>query len=134
MRIAVPLLLTVLLALGGCASSGLHVQTIDLMDAGPTKTVAVSTGHSVDIALAENPSTGWTWKLQSPLDGILRSSGDRFVRDAAEDGMVGVGGKRVFTYTAMKPGQVSLEFALVGPGQPLKPSDQRMMATIDVTE
>ena len=133
MRLVFSLLTLAILALGGCASNG-AVRMVDLMDSGRPSKVTVATGDSIELALVENPSTGWTWKSQSTLDGILRSDGDRFVRDAANDGMVGVGGKRVFDYTALKVGQVSLEFALVGPGQPVKASDHRMKAIIDVAD
>ena len=133
MRVVRPWLLFMLLVLGGCAS-GNRTELVDLMDPGRASAITVSNGGSVELELVEKPSTGWTWKQQSSLDGILRADGDRFIRDAARDGMVGVGGKRIFTYTALKTGQVSMEFALVGPGQPVKPADHRMHVTIDVTD
>ena len=100
-----------------------------------TQSIQAAVGDEVNMQLAENPSTGWTWRLQSPLKGILKVAGDRFVRSTPADaGLVGTGGTRIFTCTAIDSGTIELEYALAGPGREVEASDHRMTFTVHVTK
>ena len=68
-QMAMPALLAIVL--GGC-SSGPLILTQSMHDS----IVDVQSGRVVDVELAENPSTGWTWQLQAPTNGILEPKGD----------------------------------------------------------
>ena len=112
----------------GCAVSPAVVTA----SAGTTS-IQAAVGDEVNVQLAENPSTGWTWRLQSPLKGILQAAGDHFVRSTPTGaGLVGTGGTRIFTYTAIDAGTIELEYALAGPGREVEPADHRMTFTVHV--
>jgi predicted secreted protein len=99
-----------------------------------TTAVQAAVGDEVNVQLAENPSTGWTWRLQSPLNGILHSEDDRFIRSTSPGtGLIGAGGTRIFSFAAIAEGTVELEYALAGPGRDVQPSDHRMTFTVRVT-
>jgi predicted secreted protein len=99
-----------------------------------TPSVQAAVGDEVNIQLSENPSTGWTWRLQSPLNGILQAGGDRFVRSSSAGAdLVGTGGTRVLTYTAVGAGTIELAYALAGPGRDVEAADHRMTFTVHVT-
>ena len=70
----------------------------------PAVTIRVKAGEEFAIVLDSNPSTGYAWRLASPVDEKIV----RFVRSryAAGDsgGRVGAGGKEYWTFTAASAG------------------------------
>ncbi len=61
------------------------------------KTIAVREGGSFSISLRENPSTGYVWSVV-PGSRALGMPSSKFVSDAHQPGMTGVGGVRSFTW------------------------------------
>ena len=117
----------VFLLLQGC-TSGPMVLTQAMHDT----TVNVHLGRIVDVELAENPSTGWTWRLQTSTNGVLEPVGEHFTPGPGAGRRVGVGGIRVFHYRAAAVGEVRLVYALVPPGSSGKASDETFTISIDV--
>ena len=113
--------------LQGCTSSPL-VLTQAMHDS----TVEVRLGRFVDVELAENPSTGWTWRLQTSTKGVLKPAGEHFTPGPGASRRVGVGGIRVFHYRAAAVGEVRLVYALVPPGSGGKASDETFTISIHV--
>ena len=126
-QVMVPALLVFILQ--GC-NTGPMVLTQAMHDS----IIDVESGRVVDVELAENPSTGWTWKLQAPLNGILEPNGVSFTPGQGAGGRVGVGGLRVFHYRAASVGEASLVYALVPPGAGGKASDQTFTVTVRVSK
>ena len=115
------------LLLQGC-TSGPMVLTQAMHDT----TVDVQLGRIVDVELAENPSTGWTWRLQTSTKGVLEPAGEHFTPGPDAGRRVGVGGIRVFHYRAAAVGEVRLVYALVPPGSGGKASDETFTISIHV--
>lgn len=122
------------ICLGMLLSHGCRAVPPAVITAGAGMTsIQAAVGDEVNVQLEENPSTGWTWRLQSPLNGILHLEDDRFVRSTSQGtGLIGSGGTRIFAFAAIAEGTVELEYALAGPGRDVQPSDHRMTFTIRV--
>jgi inhibitor of cysteine peptidase len=70
------------------------------------KTLEVSSGDILSIQLAENPTTGYRWTLQTPDEQILELQSLEF--SPANSG-IGAGGQRTFTLQAKSPGTAHLQ-------------------------
>lgn len=93
-------LLLVSVALG-CASG----QPEEYTDAG--QKIEIGVGDQFIVALESNPTTGYQW--EADFDGsFLKLVQDEFEPDEVEEGMVGVGGKRRFTFEGLKTGETEL--------------------------
>ncbi len=81
--------------------------------------IATSVGAEFTIELEANPTTGYQWQLLKPLDGkFLEAAGNRYAANAQPAGrepMVGVGGKEVWTFKALRAGETSIEMKYVRP-------------------
>ena len=126
-RVIQLVLLALVACVAGCARAPMIV-TQQMHDS----TVEVEVGQAVDVELAENPSTGWLWKLQTPINGILDPKGVSFTPGQGAGRRVGVGGLRVFHYRSTAAGEARLVYALVPPGSGGKPSDQTFTVSVRV--
>ncbi len=107
-----------ILLLAACSSAPDNSAPASLVlgesDAG--KAVAVAKGGEVAVALAGNPTTGYTWALISGNDAVLKSAGEA-VYEAAKvpAGMVGSGGTYTFKFSAIAAGTATLKFGYARP-------------------
>ncbi|WP_354701954.1 hypothetical protein DSM112329_02296 [Paraconexibacter sp. AEG42_29] len=83
-----------------------EARTVTVKTSG--KSVSLKVGDKLVVNLAENPSTGFTWKSTS-RPSFLKLASSKYIADAVPEGIVGSGGRRVFTYTATKAGSGSLK-------------------------
>ena len=78
------------------------------------KVIKAQAGHNVTIVLKSNPTTGYQWQVAKPLDeSILKLISSEYLADKAE--LVGSGGKQVWRFKALKPGETSIFFKYVRP-------------------
>lgn len=77
---------------------------IGAADNGGVKQVRI--GDAFEVTLAENPSTGYQWTLQAPLDPALAVEGNSYV--ASAPGLIGSGGLRSWRFRALKAGVAHL--------------------------
>ena len=77
---------------------------IGAADNGGVKQVRI--GDAFEVTLAENPSTGYQWTLQAPLDPALAVEGNSYV--ASAPGLIGSGGLRSWRFRAVKAGVAHL--------------------------
>jgi inhibitor of cysteine peptidase len=89
--------------------------------------VEVSVGASFRVQLAENPTTGYRWQLQSAGAPALRMTEDSF---EAPTGKPGGGGIRYWTFVADQPAAAVLKMELKRSWQP-QPVDS-FSATVNV--
>lgn len=111
------------------AQQATPVITLDAAADGGSTTIAVGTMFA--IALPENPSTGYSWKLQPlgvPVVGII---GDRFVPETTEP-KAGAPGTRTMTFAALSPGTAVLVLTLQRPWEDASPPSQTFKVTITV--
>ena len=77
--------------------------------------------NSFSISIDENATTGYRWSQKIEDESIVRLAKDDYIAPQA-NGMVGVGGTRVFTYTAVAPGKTTivLNYERSWEGSPIK--------------
>ena len=89
------------------------------------KVVETTVGKQFTIELESNITTGYGWKLQKPVDGALvKSVGNEYQttpQPPDKEPMVGVGGKEVWTFKALRPGKTTIDFKYVRPWEADKP-------------
>ena len=89
-----------------------------------TQTVSLSPGGSATIALRENPSTGFKWRLntaQSTRLSIVRVL-DRGYR-ASQSGLIGAPGSHRWEIKARAPGVASIAFTYARPWEHKPPAE-----------
>ena len=76
--------------------------------------------NSFSISIDENPTTGYRWSQKIADEGIVKLAKDDY--NAPQSGLVGAGGTRVFTYTAVAPGKTTilLNYERSWEGNPIK--------------
>jgi inhibitor of cysteine peptidase len=86
------------------------VGTIDLGadDAGSTRSAAV--GDLVILTLAETPTSGYRWVVETQEASVLESAGDEF--RPAETRALGAAGIRRWTFRVVGPGTARLRLVL----------------------
>ena len=90
--------------LTGCASAG--DVTLGERDAGKTVTLVV--GEKLEIMLASNPTTGYSWQVVDDAGGIVSLSADpEYVQDPGPE-VVGRGGAERLSFVAKKTGTGSI--------------------------
>ena len=65
--------------------------------------------------LTGNPTTGYSWVCSITPEGIVRELSNEYIPDPVEPGVVGSGGKFVFTFEAIKEGEAELVFSYLRP-------------------
>ncbi|KAA8733831.1 protease inhibitor I42 family protein [Acinetobacter qingfengensis] len=73
--------------------------------------VNLKVGEKISFSAAENPTTGYGWQLQQPLNYLTANS--QYVADPVEKQIVGSGGTRTFYFTATQSGQENIQLAYV---------------------
>ncbi|WP_159105844.1 protease inhibitor I42 family protein [Ideonella sp. B508-1] len=93
-------------------------RTLGPADNGAQVTLGV--GAQLRIALPESPTTGFRWRLDDAAAqaacGLLTLMDDAYAGPAP--GLAGGAGQRVWTWQAMAPGQVQLQWVLRRAGAP----------------
>lgn len=78
-----------------------------------TPNAVCEVGDTVKIYMEENPSTGYSWSLDSDPAPTLALKAS--VYDAPEVGLVGAPGLKSYVFTAKKEGKAQLKFDLKRP-------------------
>jgi inhibitor of cysteine peptidase len=93
-------------------------QTVSVDASYNGRTVEVSLGGSLKVALEANPSTGYQWRVTEIGDGqVLAEAGREFKPRDAAPGLVGVGGMETWTFRAVGRGDAQLRMAYFPPGR-----------------
>lgn len=106
MRRIFSVMMVVILASFTMTACGGKTQTVTEKDNG--QTVTVNNGDKLIVKLDGNPTTGYTWQLADYDTSILESAGEPDYK--ADSLMIGSGGRYTYTFTALKPGEVTLQF------------------------
>ena len=74
-----------------------------------TNTIKATPGEEFVIKLDTNPTTGYEWQLAKPIDDSkVKLVNSEYVPD--NTGLVGSGGKSIWTFKALQVGKVQLSF------------------------
>jgi inhibitor of cysteine peptidase len=79
--------------------------TIGASDAG--KTITISKGDFLNISLAGNPTTGYTWEALPQNPSLLKQIGEPLVKPATS--AIGSGGMITLKFQAIQTGQTQLK-------------------------
>ncbi len=80
-------------------------KQLSYTDVPPADTIDASVGDTINLALPENPSTGYSWQMTTS-DGIRQVSDNYIPGNSGSPGrpLVGAGGTHEWTYKVTKPG------------------------------
>lgn len=99
------------------------------------ETVRVLVGQARVVRLSENPSTGYTWRIDPAASsniGIVRITDRGFIRHLRFGNRVGAPGIHGFRFTGLAPGTARVTLLSVRPSDPANPA-RRHVLTIEVT-
>lgn len=77
-----------------------------LASADNNRTAELRVGERVKVGLPDNPSTGYTWAIDETDNRLLALDGAEY--NEPTEGFIGARGRRIFTFTARQPGEVTL--------------------------
>lgn len=111
-------------ALGAMALSGddpepqsaIDPRSFTLSDDGSA--VEVGVGESFSIVLEGNPTTGYSWQVESADDSVVSAAEPEYV---SESDLIGAGGIFTFTFTAAGPGETQVHLVYVRPWEQVTP-------------
>lgn len=91
--------------------------TVDKMltNADNNSSVSLKVGDTLTVALASNPSTGFSWKLSANDAGVLQAVGEPKFELGNKTPMPGAGGTETFTFNAVGKGKSTLTLVYVRP-------------------
>jgi len=72
--------------------------------------IKVRPGHTFSISLKSNPSTGYMWQIQNPIDKTLLIIVNKTFAPQKRK-LAGSPGKEVWRFKALKKGTIFIEFA-----------------------
>ena len=82
----------------------------------PVAAMKVSQDERFELALDENPSTGYRWRFETrPRGAQVRLRGSGFEAEEGAEDRAGAGGARVYELEAVGPGRTTWRMAYVGP-------------------
>jgi len=90
--------------MSACAGNPDPTNTLTLADHGSE--VTVSKGQIVELQLASNPSTGYTWEISELDTDLLDWSGE--VEYTSQSDLAGAGGVEIFRFKARNTGRSQL--------------------------
>lgn len=118
--VLLPVLLLPVLLLAACTapgvppvSQGAAVNTIELSEADDGKAIGAAPAQTVAVRLAENPGTGYGWRVLLQPEAPWQLVGTSFA--PAPAGRAGAGGIRTWLLRAARPGKAHLRFDLRRP-------------------
>jgi predicted secreted protein len=87
-------------------------------------------GQRAQVRLAENPTTGYQWRIETFDPEVLSASGSEF--EPSPGGRLGGGGWRIFVFTALAPGHTTVRLRYRRPWEPASQEDKAFCFGIHV--
>ena len=79
-----------------------------------TNTIKTTAGKEFVITLDANVTTGYEWQLTKPIDdSLIKLVHSEYVPD--KTGLVGSGGKSIWTFKAVRSGKTQISFKYIRP-------------------
>jgi len=108
-------------------------KEIRLNDGDNGKTFKVADGGAVVLVLESNATTGFSWCNADKVDkDILKLERNDYTQYPNPNGMVGVGGRTVIVYRALKPGKAKIDLTYMQPWEPDSKFNTKYSVTIEV--
>ena len=85
------------------------------------------------IALDANATTGYEWQLANPIDdSLIRLVHSEYVPD--KTGLVGSGGKSIWTFTTIRAGTIKVYFKYIRPWEKNAPPAKEAIYIVDIQD
>lgn len=100
--------------LAGCGSAGDPPvpAPLKLGAEASGSSIRLAPGQTLEISLAGNPTTGYSWTTEAGGDPVLRAAGEpTYAPDTDGGTLVGGGGTYTFAYEGAGPGTTRIELA-----------------------
>jgi inhibitor of cysteine peptidase len=122
-QLGIAIVILVLLVLGmasaaaGCGGqSNTAAGTVKLTEADNGQPISVKVGDTVEVTLAGNPTTGYSWtsSMSDTDKAVLQQQGEPvYVQQSTDPSVVGAGGTFTFAFKAVAAGQptIKLDYA-----------------------
>ncbi len=117
----------------GCTGTGEEVvsDTYVFTQDNDGKTVIVKPSSTIEVKLAGNPTTGFSWSADGDGLTVVGDPNGTYVMDEAEPGMVGVGGTFTFTYEAVTDGTYMITAGYARPWETdVEPTEEFILTVI----
>ncbi len=102
------LLITLAAAACGGGGGGAGPENVYIADEDDNgQSVTMSVGDMLQLMLAENPTTGYTWAIVTNDEDVLAPSGEPAYE--VESSAIGAGGTKTFMFQAVAPGTSVLQ-------------------------
>lgn len=105
--VVVSLLVLALPACGPTDSGGTAPKEVKLTDKQAGGSVEVAKGGTLEVALEGNPTTGYTWEVESVDEKVLKQEGEPDFK--ADSDAVGAGGMVTLKFKAEEAGKTDLK-------------------------
>jgi len=99
-------------------------------DCEETNNIEISVGEEFSIALASNPSTGYSWMVEVDEEFVEMTS-QSFMPQSEQ---VGAGGVEVFTFNPMIEGETEIKFSYLRPWESVQPLDIQVYSITIIEE
>jgi inhibitor of cysteine peptidase len=121
--------ITAALVLSGCSGRTLKISADD-----NGSTIEMKKGQSLVLSIGGNPTTGYTWEVESFDQTILQSVGepDYSTDFRLRPGMTGVGGTYKFKFTAASAGATTLKLKYWRTFEPENPPVETFEISVNV--
>lgn len=96
------------------------------------KTVTLRTGGRLEVALASNPTTGYSWQREGGDTAVLAADSSRYQPSNTQPGVVGSGGTQILVFRGARPGRTRLVLVYRQPWNGGASSGQRWEAEVVV--
>ena len=127
-------LLLVLLMSLLCVTLGAADKSLQITSDYDGKTIALKVGDRFDLALDENPTTGYGWEVMEGLDCVIKKHGEpAFHSLQSNTGKVGGGGTITFHFTATGEGTAHLKLIYHRRWEKDKPPLKTFLLTVTVS-
>lgn len=115
----------ILFLVAGCMTSNsanINTSHETSQYADPAKPIIVSPDKRFAIVIDSNPTTGYSWQLAKPInEKIIKFSGSEYIPANTKRGIVGAGGKEVWTFVAVAAGETAISLKYVRPWEKENP-------------
>ena len=99
----------------------------------PAKAIEAEVLKDFSVVLESNPTTGFGWDISRPLDEkMVKFVSSEYV--AAETGLVGSGGREIWTFRAISPGKATISFRYVRPWEKNVPPIKETAFTVIIRQ
>ena len=110
-------------------SSYAFAETHDAM----TNTIKATVGKEFVITLDANATTGYEWQLAKPIDdNLIKLVSSEYIPN--KTGLVGSGGKSIWTFKAVHVGKTRISFKYIRPWEKNTPPTKQIRYIVNIKD